>query len=324
MNMREIVLEAHGGPEMLELREIPVFEPGPGQVLIQTAAAGVNFMDIGVRSGMYWLERPLPFTLGVEGAGHILGLGDGVDKFRVGERVAWFYVPGSYAEQLVASADSLVPIPDAIDDETAAAMMMQGLTASHFVFETYVIKPGDTAFVHSAAGGVGLILTQLIKLLGGRVIGRVSTESKAEIVRAAGADYVIVANGESFANEVMRLTSGNGVHVVYDGAGADTFPHSLASLRPHGVLAYYGQTIKRMPPIDLLDLPNSVHVTYPRVHDHVRTREALLARSGQLFDWVQAGQLKINIGHRYALTYASQAHRDLAGRRTTGKVLLLP
>jgi NADPH2:quinone reductase len=247
MNMTAIVLEAHGGPEMLRLKEIPVFEPGPGQVLIQTAAAGVNFMDIGVRSGIYGLERPLPFTLGVEGAGRILALREGVDKFRGGERAAWFYVPGSDAELLVASADSLVPIPDAIGDETAAAIVMRSPTASHFVFETCMIKPGDTALVDSAAGGVGLILTKLIKLLGGRVIGRVSTESKAEIARAAGADHVLVTDGESFASDVVRFTSGNGIHVVYDGAGADTFRQSLASLSAHVVLAYYGQTIRRMP-----------------------------------------------------------------------------
>jgi NADPH2:quinone reductase len=247
-----------------------------------------------------------------------------VENVSVGDRVVWFYVPGSYAEEVVAPADALVPIPDVIDDETAAAMMMQGLTASHFVFETYMIKPGDIVLVHSAAGGVGLILTQIIKILGGKVIGRVSTESKAEIARAAGADQVIVESGGTFAEKVLRLTNGDGVQVVYDGAGAETFHDSLASLSPHGVLAYYGQTIKRLPPIDLLDLPNSVHVTYPQVHDHVRTRNALLRRSQQLFDWVESGQLKINIGHRYPLADAAQAHTDLGGRRTTGKLLLLP
>jgi NADPH2:quinone reductase len=224
---------------------------------------------------------------------------------------------------LIAPAEKLVPIPDDIDDQTAAAMMMQGLTASHFVTETFSIKPGDIALVHSAAGGLGLILTQLIKILGGKVIGRVSTEEKAEIARNAGADHVIVESGGSFAKEVLRLTNNEGVHVVYDGAGADTFQDSLASLRYHGVLAYYGQTIKRLPPIDLLDLPKSVLVTYPSVVDHARTHEALLARAGQLFDWVRKGQLTIHISHHYPLADAAQAHADLEARKTTGKLLLL-
>jgi NADPH2:quinone reductase len=320
--MKAIRVAAHGGPENLKLQELPSPEPGPGQALVQIAAAGVNFMDVGVR-WMYWLDMPLPFTIGVEGAGQIVALGSGVKNVSVGDRIAWFYVPGSYAEEVVAPVDALVPIPDVIDDETAAAMMMQGLTASHFAFETYSIRPGDIALVHSAAGGVGLILTQIVKILGGKVIGRVSTESKAEIALAAGANHVIVERGGVFAEKVMRLTDGKGVQVVYDGAGGDTFHDSLASLSPHGVLAYYGQIIKRLPPIDLLDLPNSVHVTYPQVHDHVRIRDALLRRSQQLFDWVESGQLKINIGHRYPLADTAQAHTDLSARRTTGKLLLL-
>lgn len=321
--MKTIRIEAHGGPEQLKLYEGPSPAPGPGQALVQITAAGVNFMDIGVVNGMYQLE-PLPFTPGVEGAGRIVALGEGVDHLRVGGRVGWFFVLRSYAEQIAAPIDALVPLPDTIEDETAASLMMQGLTASHFATETHAIKRGDIALVHSAAGGVGLMLTQIIKLLGGQVIGRVSNERKAEIARAAGADHVIVESGGAFADEVRRLTNGEGVHVVYDGAGADTFQGSLDSLRYHGVLAYYGQTIKRLPPIDLLELPRSVHVTYPRVHHHVLTREALLTRSRQLFDWVESGQLKVNIGQRYPLADAAQAHIDITSRRRTGKLLLIP
>jgi len=281
--MKTVIIQAHGGPEQLKLHEASSPVPGPRETLVKLAAAGVNFMDTGVRRGMYWPDRTPPFVVGVEGSGRITAIGDGVSGLDVGDRVAWFYVRGSYAEEIIAPADSLVPVPDDIDDEIAAAMMMQGLTASHFVTETYPIKPGNVALVHSAAGGVGLMLTQMIRILGGTVIARVSTEEKAELAREAGAAHVIVESGGNFAGEVLRLTEGEGVHVVYDGAGADTFKDSLASLHYHGVLAYYGQTIKRLPPIDLLDLPRSVHVTYPGVHHHVRTREALLARTAQLF-----------------------------------------
>jgi NADPH2:quinone reductase len=318
--MKAIRLEAYGGPEQLKLDDCPDPAPGPGEALVQVSAAGVNFMDIGVRTGKFWPQ----FSLGVEGAGRVLGLGEGVDTLRIGDRVAWFYVRGSYAEQIVAPADVLVPIPDVISDETAASLMMQGLTASHFVTEVYAIEPGDIALVHAAAGGVGLLLTQMIKLLGGTVIGRVSTASKVEVARAAGADHVIVESGGTFAEQVMRLTDGEGVHVVYDGGGAETFAHSLGSLRYHGVLAYFGAVLGGLAPIDLANLPRSVLVTYPTVGDHVRSREALLSRSQQLFTWVESGQLKVSIGHRYKLADAAQAHRDIASRRTTGKLLLIP
>jgi NADPH2:quinone reductase len=321
--MNAIVINATGGPEQLKFQERTVRTPGPGEALVDVAAAGVNFMDVGVRIGMY-LRGPLPTVLGVEGAGRVAAVGSGVTDLQLGQRVAWFYVPGSYAQQLIAPAASLVALPDEIDFETAAGLMMQGLTASHFVTETYAIKPGDIALVHSAAGGVGLMLTQLIKHLGGTVIGRVSSQDKVEIAKAAGAHEVIVAANGEFSDQVLRLTAGEGVHVAYDGAGADTFYGSLASLRRHGVLAYYGQTIKRLPPIDLLDLPKSVLVTYPTVMDHVPTRTALLSRSEQLFRWVQDGTLKVRIGHRYPLAQAAQAHSDIESRRTTGKLLLLP
>jgi NADPH2:quinone reductase len=322
--MQAIALETYGGPEQLRLRDLPSPQPGPGEVLVDIAAAGVNYMDVGTRQGFLRRVLPLPLTPGVEGAGRIAAVGAGVTDLRVGDRVAWFYAWGSYAQQMVAPAAALVPLPDDIDFETAAGLMMQGLTASHFVSETYAIKPGDTALVHSAAGGVGLMLTQMIRLLGGRVIGRVSSPDKIEIAKAAGADEVIVSATGDFADEVLRLTGGEGVHVVYDGAGADTFWGSVAALRHHGVLAYYGLLIKHLPPIDLTTLPKSVLVSYPTVQDHVRTRAALLARSNQLFDWVRQGKLSVRIGGRYTLANAAQAHRDIESRRTTGKLLLLP
>ena len=322
--MKAIVIEAHGGPEQLRLQDRPSPRPGPGEVLVDIAAAGVNYMDVGTRVGFLSRVVALPLTPGVEGAGRIAAVGDGVTDLHVGDRVAWYYAWGSYATQVVAPAAAMVPLPDDIDFETAAALMMQGLTASHFVSETYAVKPGDTALVHAAAGGVGLMLTQMIKRLGGRVIGVVSSADKVGIAQAAGADQVIVSTPGEFAAEVLRLTGGEGVHVVYDGAGADTFWGSIAALRHHGVLAYYGLLIKHLPPIDITHLPKSVLVSYPVVLDHVRTREALLARSNRLFDWVRDGSLKLRIGGRYPLADAVGAHRDLESRRTTGKLLLLP
>jgi NADPH2:quinone reductase len=322
--MQTIVLEDFGGPEQLKPKEVPTLVPGPGQVLVDIAAIGVNYMDVGTREGMRRVKITLPMTPGVEGAGTVAALGEGVANLKVGDRVAWFYVWGSYAEQVVAPADALVSLPDDIDFETAASLMMQGLTASHFVSETYAIKPGDTALVHSAAGGVGLLLTQMIKLLGGNVIGRVSSRDKVEIAKSAGADHVLVSSTGEFADEVLRLTGGEGVHVVYDGAGADTFWGSVASLRYHGVLAYYGLLIKHLEPIDITDLPKSIHVTYPMVMHHVRTHKALVTRSRQLFDWVREGKLTVRIGGRYPLADVAQAHRDIQSRRTTGKLLLLP
>lgn len=320
--MRAIVLAALGGPEQLELRDLPSPVPGPGQVRVDVAAAGVNFMDTGTRRGLYLLA-PLPMTPGVEGAGRVAALGAGVTGLSVGQRVAWYFAVGSYAEQIVAPADALVPIPDGVSDEDAAGVMMQGLTALHFTRKTYRIGPGDTALVQSAAGGVGLMLTQIIKILGGRVIGRVSSADKVEAARAAGADHVLVGT-DGVADRVLELTGGRGVQVAYDGAGADTFQDSLRSLDYHGVLAYYGQTIKKLPPIDLLTLPKSVLVSYPVVMDLVRTREALLQYSGELFAWVREGRLKVAIGGRYPLAEAARAHADIESRRTVGKLLLVP
>jgi NADPH2:quinone reductase len=322
--MKVIRVENHGGPEQLKLHDGPAPTPGAGEALVRIRAAGVNFMDIGVRTGQFWRHLTPPFVPGVEGAGEVIALGENVTTLSIGQRVAWVYAPGSYAEQAVVAADALVPIPDDVTDETAAGLMMQGVTAHHFVTGFYAVKPGDTALIHAAAGGVGLMLTQMVRLLGGNVIARVSTESKADIARAAGAQQVIVEHEGKFAAAVLELTGGLGVNVVYDGSGAATFDDSLASLGRHGVLTYYGPALGSPKPIDIATLPRSILVGFPTFADHVPTREALLSVTSQLFDWVRRGELKVNIGHRYRLADAAQSHHDLASRRTTGKLLLLP
>jgi NADPH2:quinone reductase len=261
--MKAIRLEAHGGPEHLKLHDVPEPIPGPDEALVQVSAAGVNFMDIGVRTGQLWRHLTPPFVPGVEGAGCVIAFGEGVETLSVGQRVSWVYVPGSYAERIVADADALVPVPDAVDDEAAAGLMMQGVSAHHFATGFYAVKPGDVALVHAASGGVGLMLTQMIKLRGGRVIARVSREDKAEIARAAGADHIIVESGGTFATRVLQLTDGQGVNVVYDGSGAVTFDDSLASLRRHGVLAYYGPVLGSPKPINIATLPRSVLIGFP-------------------------------------------------------------
>ncbi|MEV6604293.1 quinone oxidoreductase [Kutzneria sp. NPDC051319] len=317
--MRTIHIDRHGGPEVLAWTERPDPTPGPGQAVVRPSAIGVNYMDIGAReTGMGGWGAPV--TLGVEGAGRIVSVGDGVEDLAVGDRVAWFYVPGSYAELVLAPAESLVKLPDDIDDETAAAVMMQGLTANHFTTETYAIKPGDTAVVHAAAGGVGLMLTQMIKARGGTSIGLVSRPEK---VAAAEADHVLVSSGGGFEDKIRELTAGEGAHVVYDGGGAPTFRSSQLSLRRHGVHVYYGPFMG-VPTLTPMDLPNSILLSYAAVGDHVPTREALIRRSSEVFAMVGKGQITARIGGRYALKDAAQAHADLESRATTGKLLLLP
>ncbi|MFD0262233.1 quinone oxidoreductase family protein [Kitasatospora indigofera] len=320
--MHAIRIEKHGGPEVMQWTELPDPVPGPGEVLVRLRAAGVNYMDVGARAvgGPGWAA---PAVLGVEGMGHVTSLGEGVRDLAVGDRVAWFYHPGSYAELLAVPAEALVKVPDGIDDETAAAVMMQGLTASHLSTETYPIGPGDTALVHAAAGGVGRLLTQLVKARGGRVIGLVSRAEKAAVAEEAGADHVLVHSGGGFEGRIRELTGGQGVDVVYDGGGGGTFHSSQAALRPHGVHAYYGPFMG-VPTLRPTDLPNSILLTYPVVHHHVATREALLRRTGELFALVLDGRLTPRVTGRHPLADAARAHADLESRRTTGKLLLLP
>ncbi|MDZ5451207.1 quinone oxidoreductase [Labrys sp. ZIDIC5] len=322
--MKAIVMNGIGGGDRLSHVEHAEPVPGPGEVLVEVAFTGVNFMDIGVRQGMAWTEMPNPKILGVEGAGRVLALGDGVEDFKPGQRVAWVYAPGSYAERIAIPASALVPVPDAIDDGTAASIMMQGLTASHFATDFYPVQPGDTAFVHAAAGGVGLLLTQIIKLRGGRVIGRVSTPDKVAMAKAAGADHVIVDAEGQFAEEALRLTRGEGVHVVYDGSGPATFQGSLDILRRSGTFCWYGPVLGGPGPLDIMSLPRSIKIGYATFFDHIHTPELLRRRSAQLFDWLAEGKLAVRVGGKYRLADAARAHADMESRRTTGKLLLVP
>ncbi len=322
--MKAIVMTRIGGPEVIEFVERPDPAPGPGEALVEIAFAGVNFMDIGVRQGMAWTGMPDPKILGVEGAGRVVAVGEGAGDIRPGQRVAWVYAPGSYAGRIVMPATSLVPIPDAVDDRTAASVMMQGLTASHFATDFYPVQPGDVALVHAAAGGVGLLLTQIIKLRGGHVIGRVSSADKVGAAREAGADHVIVDSEGRFAEEAIRLSGGEGVHVVYDGSGPATFQGSLDALRRSGTFCWYGPVLGGPGPIDIMRLPRSIKIGYAVFSDHIHTPALFRARSARLFDWIAEGKLKIRIGGEYPLADAAKAHADMESRATTGKLLLIP
>lgn len=290
--------------------------------MIKVAAAGVNFIDTYHRTGRY--PQPLPFTPGSEAAGTVIALGEGVTGFETGQLVASSDVRGCYAEKALVNADRVVPVPAGLSAETAAAALLQGMTAHYLVRSTYPVQPGDTVLVHAAAGGMGLLLTQLVKLLGGRVIGTVSTAEKEKLARDAGAAEILGYDG--FAEEVRRLTGGEGVPVVYDGVGMTTFDGSLASLRRRGVLALYGAASGPVPPVDPIRLmaAGSVYLTRPTLAHHVETREDLLARSSDVLGWVASGQLNLHIGRTYDLRDAPEAHADLEGRRSTGKLLLIP
>ncbi|MEU3493003.1 quinone oxidoreductase family protein [Kitasatospora cineracea] len=320
--MQAIRIEEHGGPEVMRWTELPDPVPGPGEVLVRSAAVGVNYMDVGARAqgGPGWAA---PAVLGAEGAGYVTALGAGVEELAVGDRVAWFYHPGSYAELLAVPVAALVKVPDGVSDEVAGGLLMQGLTANHLTTETYPVAPGSTAVVHAAAGGVGQLLTQLVKARGGSVIGLVSRAEKAAVAERAGADHVLVHSGGGFEQQVRELTGGRGADVVYDGGGADTFASSQLSLRPHGVHAYYGPFMG-VPTLRPTDLPNSILLSYPVVHHHVATRADLVRRTGELFDLVLDGRLTQRITGRYPLADAARAHADLESRRTTGKLILLP
>jgi NADPH2:quinone reductase len=322
--MKAIVMSGTGGREMLEYVERPDPVAGPGQALVEIAVAGVNFMDIGVRQGMAWNEMPNPKILGVEGVGRVVAAGDGVEGLASGQRVAWVYAPGSYAERIAIPATALVPVPDAIDDRTAASVMMQGITASHFATDFYPVQSGDIAFVHAVAGGVGLLLTQIIKLRGGHVIGRVSSDDKVAISKEAGADHVVVDTEGRFAEQVLRLTGGEGVHVVYDGSGPKTFQGSLDVLRRSGTFCWYGPVLGSPGPLDIMRLPKSIKIGYATFFDHIHTPELLRARTARLFDWIADGKLRIRIGGEYPLADAAKAHGDMESRKTTGKLVLVP
>lgn len=321
--MRAIQVAKTGGPEVLELVELPVPEPAAGQALVKVEASGVNFIDTYLREGRY--PAPLPFVPGQEAAGAIVKLGEGVDGFAVGERVAWSGTRGTYAEYACAPAKDLLRVPEGMSLENAAAVLLQGMTAHYLAHSTYAIQPGDTVLVHAGAGGVGLLLTQIAKMLGARVITTVSTEEKAQLSREAGADHVILYTQENFAEKVREITGGEGLPVVYDSVGKSTFEDSLKCLRPRGLMALFGASSGAVPPFDLIRLSTmgSLYVTRPTLKDYARTREELEARANDIFSWIASGKLHVRIGHRYPLAEAAQAHRDLEGRKTTGKVLLM-
>lgn len=321
--MRAIVMEEFGGPEVLRPKEVDDPAPGPGQALVDVKARGVNFIDTYQRSGAY--QVPLPFIPGMEAAGTIAGVGEGVTDLSVGDRVGWAMAPGGYADRAVVDASLLVPVPDAVTDEQAAALLLQGMTAHYLTHSVHPVAEGETVLVHAAAGGTGLLITQLAKARGARVIGTVSTEEKENIARDAGADEIIRYTETSVAEAVQDLTGGQGVAAVYDGVGRDTFDASLESLRPRGVLALFGQSSGPVDPVDpqRLNTAGSVYLTRPSLGHFVAEREELLGRARGLFALVEQGRLDVRVGGRYPLEEVGRAHGDLASRSTSGKLLLL-
>ena len=322
--MKAIQIRAAGGPEVLELAELPIPVPGPGQVLIRIEAIGVNFIEIYFRKGTY--KAALPLTPGSEAAGTIEELGSGVNGFKIGDMVASVSVLGSYAEYALVPAAQLVKVPAGLSPEKAAAAMLQGMTAHYLAYSTYPLKAGETALVHAGAGGVGLLLTQIAARIGARVITTVSSEAKAELSREAGASDVILYTEQDFEAEVKRLTNGKGVDVVYDSVGKTTFEQSLNCLRPRGLLALFGGSSGPVPPFDLIQLSGkgSLYITRPTLWHYVATRAELEWRANDVLGWAAGGQLKLRTEHVYSLTDAAQAQTDMETRKTTGKILLEP
>ena len=319
-----IFVRENGGPEVLSLEQHEPGPPGPGPVRVRIAAAGLNFIDVYFRAGLY--PRPLPFVLGLEGAGVVEAVGPEVQTLAAGDRVAWSSVPGSYAEAVIAPERQLVRVPEGVSEEQAAALMLQGMTAHYLVHSTRDTRPGDSALVHAAAGGVGLLLIQFLKAAGATVLGTCSSEEKAKLAREAGADQVILYTQCDFSEEVRRLTDGRGVDVVYDSVGRTTFEGSLRSLRPRGLLALFGQSSGVVPAFDLsrLNPLGSLFVTRPSLAHYTATRAELEERAGHVLGAVADGTLQLRIGARFPLAQAAEAHRALEGRTTSGKVLLIP
>jgi len=322
--MKAIQVSQVGGPEVLKLVNLPTPDPKSNEALVQIKATGVNFVDVYFREGRY--PALLPFINGQEAAGVVVAVGSGVRTLRLGDRVAYTNVLGSYAEYAAVPADLLVKIPEGLDFNQAAAAMLQGMTAHYLSHSTYPIKSGNTVLIHAAAGGVGLLLVQMAKNLGSRVIGTAGSEEKAQLARDAGADEVIVYTEQDFETETRRLTEGQGVHVVYDGVGKDTFEKDLNVLRPRGYLVLFGGASGPVPPLDLMQLTKhgSLFVTRPSLQHYVATREELEQRSRDVLQMIVRGDLKLRIHKTYPLEEAQQAHRDLEGRKTTGKLLLIP
>ena len=322
--MNSIRVHKTGGPEVLRIEELPDPAPGPGELVVNIEAIGVNFIEIYQREGLYTVPRP--FTPGSEAAGTVRALGSGVTEFRVGDRVVSQSMRGAYASRTVVPADRAVRIPDGVSTKVAAAAFLQGLTAHYLATSTYPLKAGESCLVHAAAGGVGLLLCQIAKMRGAFVIGTASTPEKLDLAREAGADEMINYTTRDFVAEVKRITNDVGVAVVYDSVGRTTFDASLNALRRRGMLALFGQSSGPVPPVDpqILNRKGSLFLTRPTLNDYLATRDELVQRSNELFGWLKEGKLRVRIGAEFPLVRAADAHRALASRKTTGKVVLIP
>jgi NADPH:quinone reductase len=322
--MKAVRVHAPGGPEVMRYEDVPAPTPKAGEAVVKVEAAGINYIDVYFRSGQYKAE--LPLTIGMEAGGTVSAVGSGVTDVKVGDKVAYTGVAGAYAEYATVPVARLVALPAGLTPKQGAAAMLQGLTAHYLACSTYPLKPGDSCLVHAAAGGVGLLLCQIAKMRGARVIGTVSTEDKAKLARQAGADDVILYSSQDFEAEVKRLTGGQGVNVVYDSVGKTTFDKGFNCLRPRGMMALYGQSSGPVGPFDLqtLNAKGSLFVTRPSLNHHVASREELVRRSAELLGWIRDGKLTLRTEFEFPLKDAAEAHRALEGRRTTGKVLLIP
>jgi len=322
--MKAIRIHASGGPEVMKLEDVPEPQPKAGEAIVKIDAAGLNFIDVYQRSGLYKLDMPL--TLGLEAGGTVTAVGPGVTEVKVGDKVAYTGVPGAYAQYAAVPAARLVVLPQGVSTKQGAAIMLQGMTAHYLACSTYPLKKGDTCLVHAAAGGVGLILCQIARLRGAKVIGTVSTDEKAKLAREAGADETILYTRQDFAAEVKRITGGKGLQVVYDSVGKDTWEGSINCLAPRGLIALYGQSSGPIGMIDpqILNTKGSLFLTRPSLNVYIATREELQQRAGELFGWIREGKLKLRMEFEFPLKDAAEAHRALEGRKTTGKVLLIP
>jgi NADPH2:quinone reductase len=322
--MKAIQVQRYGGPEVLQVADLPIPEPKPNEIVVKVAAIGVNFIDVYFREGRYPAKPP--FIEGQEAAGKVHAVGAEVKTWKPGDRVAYTSVLGSYAEYSTIPADRAVHVPDGISDQQAAAAMLQGMTAHYLTHSTYPLKKGETTLIHAAAGGVGQLLVQMAKQIGARVIATAGTEEKAKLARAVGADEAIVYTQQDFEAETKRLTEGKGVQVIYDGVGKSTFDKDLNLLRPRGYLVLFGASSGPVPPVDPIALmqKGSLFLTRPSLGNYIAAREELEQRSRDIFEWIATGKLKLRIGHVYPLSEAAQAQRDLEARKTTGKLLLIP
>ena len=322
--MKAVRIQTPGGPEAMKYEDAPQPTPQAGEALVKVDAAGINYIDVYFRTGLY--KANLPLTIGMEAGGTVTAVGANVTEVKVGDKVAYTGVPGAYAEYAVVPAARLVTLPAGLSTKQGAAMMLQGMTAHYLATSTYPLKPGDTCLVHAAAGGVGLLLCQMAKMRGARVIGTVSTDEKAKLAREAGADETILYTKQDFVAEVKRLTNGKGLNVVYDAVGKDTFDRGFDCLLPRGMMVLYGQSSGPVGPFDLqvLNAKGSIFVTRPSLNHHIITRDELLQRAGEIGGWIRDGKLKLRMEFEYPMKDAAEAHRALEGRKTTGKILLVP